>query len=218
MSTQQRIHLISGLGADEKVFSNLDLQGYTTSYVPWLTPHKKERITAYAARMAEQINDPAPVILGVSFGGMMGIEISKLLPVQKLFIVSSIKTVRELPRWMRVVGAMQLNKFLPTKSYKYTEKVDNNRLGVSTAEEKEMVRAYRRNANPVYVEWAINEVLNWKNDWHPETIVHIHGDNDRIFPVKKIGDAHVLKGGTHMMIYNRASEIASIVRTSLQTM
>jgi hypothetical protein len=116
---------------------------------------------------------------------------------------------------MRIVGKMQLNKLLPTKSYKYTEKVDNNRLGVTTDEEREMVRAYRRNADPQYLEWAINEVVNWKNNWQPENIVHIHGDRDKIFPAKKLNGTHIIKEGTHMMIYNRAAEIGEYIGKKL---
>jgi hypothetical protein len=41
--------------------------------------------------------------------------------------------------------------------------------------------------------------------------VHIHGDNDKIFPVKKIKPTHIIEGGTHMMIYNRAKEIGGCV-------
>jgi esterase/lipase len=214
---QHTIHCISGLGADEKVFKNLSVNGFSLQYVHWLKPNKKEKIEAYAARMAAQIKEPSPVILGVSFGGMMGIEIAKLREVKKLFIISSIKSVTELPSWMRVVGKMQLNKLLPTRSYKYTEKVDNNRLGVSTEEEREMVRAYRRNADPQYLEWAINEVVNWKNNWQPENIVHIHGDKDKIFPVKKVNAHYIVKEGTHMMIYNRANEIGTYIEEKLNS-
>jgi esterase/lipase len=212
---EQNIYCISGLGADEKVFTNLSVSGYKLNYVPWLKPKKKEKIEDYAARMAAQISEPAPVLLGVSFGGMIGIEIAKQVAVKKLFIISSIKSVKELPSWMRIVGKMKLNKLLPTKSYKYTEKVDNNRLGVTTEEEREMVRAYRRNADPQYLEWAINQVVNWKNDWQPDQIVHIHGDKDKIFPVKKLQNTHIIKDGTHMMIYNRAKEIGQYIGETL---
>lgn len=209
------IYCISGLGADEKVFRNLHFSRHKLKYIPWLVPEKREKINAYAGRMASFITEESPVLLGVSFGGMMGIEIAKQLPMKKLFIISSIKNSVELPGWMKMVGKMQLNKFLPTKSYKFTEKLDNDRLGVSNEEEKRMVRDYRRNADPIYVNWAINQVLNWKNGWHPDYLVHIHGDKDKMFPIKKINATHVISGGTHMMIYNRAAEIGSYIEKEL---
>jgi len=209
------IYCISGLGADEKVFDRLELNGHELRHIPWLSPTKKETIVEYASRMREAINSPDPVLLGVSFGGMVGIEIAKQIQLEKLILVSSIKNLRELPSWMRLAGQMQLNRLLPIRSYKITRKIDNHRLGVSNKEEEMMVQAYRNAADPVYLTWAVNEVLNWKNDWQPQNIIHIHGDKDKIFPIKKVFADHVIKDGTHLMIYNRAIEISGILRQVL---
>lgn len=209
------IYCISGLGADEKVFCNLRVNGFQLKCIPWLRPYKNEPIDTYAARMSAQIQEPAPLLLGVSFGGMIGIEIAKQRPLSKLIVISSVKSIAELPRWMKLAGRLQLNKMLPIRSYKFTEKIDNHRLGVSSAEERELVRFYRRNADPVYLTWAVNEVLNWKNEWSADTIIHIHGDQDKIFPIKKIRTAHIIKGGTHLMIYNRGKEISACLEELL---
>ncbi|HEY6064138.1 MAG TPA: alpha/beta hydrolase [Chitinophagaceae bacterium] len=209
------IYCISGLGADEKIFANLHIKGYELRYIPWIRPHKKEKIEGYAKRMMEYIKEDSAVLIGVSFGGMMGIEIAKQKPLHKLFIVSSIKSASELPRWMKAAGTLKLDKLLPTRLHRYTEKIDNSRLGVSTKEEKEMVRAYRKNADLVFVDWAISQILNWKNAWQPDNIIHIHGDKDKIFPVKKIHPTCIIKEGTHMMIYNRAGEIGEYIQKEL---
>lgn len=209
------VYCISGLGADEKIFCNLDLDGVELRHIPWLPPHRRENIKEYAVRMAAGIGHHSPVLLGVSFGGMVGIEIARQMQLQKLFVVSSVKSAGELPSWMRLAGALSLHKWLPVRSYKITEKIDNNRLGVSTHEEKEMVAKYRKNADHVYMNWAINEVLNWKNNWQPSCIVHIHGDKDRMFPVKRIKADYIIKNGTHLMIYNRAGEISRIIKKEL---
>lgn len=207
----ERIYCISGLGADEKIFANLQVPGYELVHLPWLRPEKGERKETYAGRMAANINTPDPILLGVSFGGMIGIEIAKQLPLKQLFIVSSVKDTSELPGWMKWVGRLRLNKVLPVKSNRLTEGLDNRQLGVSNAEELAMVRHYRKMADHVYINWAINEVLNWKNGWQPERIVHIHGTKDRMFPVKKIRNAQLIDGGTHLMIHNRAPEIAAVI-------
>src|SRR5262245_48050637 len=115
---KQVIYCISGLGADEKAFSNLRLNGYELKYIPWLRPHKREKIEEYAKRMSASIQHDSPILLGLSFGGMIGIEIAKQMPLQKLIIVSGIKSTSELPRWMKVAGVLYLNRLLPTRSYK----------------------------------------------------------------------------------------------------
>jgi pimeloyl-ACP methyl ester carboxylesterase len=212
---KKHIYCISGLGADEKIFTNLHIKGYELKYIPWIRPHKKERIESYAKRMSEHIKEDSPVLLGVSFGGMMGLEIAKQMPLRKLIIISSVKSGTEMPRWMKAAGKLKLDKLLPVKLHKYTEKIDNARLGVSTKEEKEMVRAYRKNADLVFVDWAISQIVNWKNAWQPGNIIHIHGDRDKIFPVKRIQSGFIIKDGTHMMIYNRAVEISEYIQKEL---
>lgn len=213
---KETIYCISGLGADEQIFKNLQLQQYELRYLPWIKPQKNEGIQDYARRMVAPVKELHPIIAGVSFGGVMGIEIAKLLPLKKLFIISSIKSREEMPAWMRWAGSMKLNKVVPVKSYQLTQPIEHHRLGVSTEDEKIMVRRYRRSADPFYIQWAIHEILNWKNDWQPHHLVHIHGDSDRIFPIKKIRATHIIQKGTHMMIYNRAAEVAACMEKELQ--
>ena len=50
-------------------------------------------------------------------------------------------------------------------------------------------------------------MLNWKNDWQPYPIYHIHGDADNIFPIKRIKTDYVVKNAGHFMIMNKAGEV-----------
>jgi pimeloyl-ACP methyl ester carboxylesterase len=201
------IYCISGLGADERIFSNLRPVGYTLKYIPHVLPGSQESIRTYAARLAESIKEDNAILLGVSFGGMLAIEISKIKPLQRLIIVSGIKSSNELPRWMKMVGKLKLNKVLPVRSYKFTERIDNKRLGITTDEERELARSLRQAADRGYIEWGVNEIFNWTNDWIPDNVAHIHGEKDRIFPVSKIKADYIIKGATHLMVYNRADEV-----------
>ena len=203
-----RIYCISGLGTDEKIFRNLSVPGYELEHIPWLTPNNKETIIDYAKRMMVFITDAHPVILGVSFGGMIAIEIAKMREVKKIILISSIKTTSEMPSWMKIAGRLKLHKIFPVRSNKLTEKFDDAQLGVSNVEEKILVDHYRKITDPVYQSWAIDKVLNWRNHSYPHTIVHIHGDKDKVFPIRKIRSTYVIEGGSHIMILNKAQQIS----------
>jgi pimeloyl-ACP methyl ester carboxylesterase len=203
------IYCISGLGADERIFANIRLNDYQLVHIPWIRLEKKDTIQSYAARLAELIKEDNAILMGVSFGGMLGIEIARRRPLRKLIVISAIKSSSEMPGWMRVAGKLRLNHFLPTGSFKFTERIDNKRLGITTPEEIQMVRSYRQTADRRHLEWGINEILNWKNNWIPDNIIHIHGELDKVFPIRKIKEAHVVKGATHMMIYNRADDVSN---------
>lgn len=205
------IYCISGLGADEKAFSNLTIKDHTMVYLPWLQPLPGEAIEQYAKRMSADIKEANPILLGLSFGGMMSIEISKILPVSKIIIVSSVKSISEIPAWMRHSGKMGLNKFISMRGYKVIEPIQNFILGISTAEEKAMIRRYRKKEHLVYTNWAVNAAINWRNNWQPPVLFHIHGDNDNLFPIKNIAPTHIVKGGGHFMIMNKAAEVSRFI-------
>ena len=210
------IYCISGLGADEGAFSRLKITGYQLVYLPWLLPEKKESIRDYALRMSVGIKEDNPIIMGLSFGGMMAIEIAKLLPVAKIILISSIKTTDELPNWMKRIASLNLNKIFPMRSRKILEPVQNRFLGITNnSEEIIMVRNYRKNAPIIYTTWAINEVVNWRNDFMHPSIFHIHGDNDKMFPIKNLLPSYIVKGGGHFMIMNKAEEVSAYVNSIL---
>jgi pimeloyl-ACP methyl ester carboxylesterase len=211
------IHCISGLGTDEKIFSNLSIPGYQLRFLSWITPEKNEPIAAYAKRMTRQLAENDPVILGVSFGGIMAIEMAKHVSIDRLFLVSTVKSSQEIPNWMKWTARLHIHHFVPAQLYKRAGRIGNWRLGVTNQEERALVNAYRRSSDPVYVKWAINEILRWKNNWIPANTMHIHGDSDKIFPLKRIRNSVVLKNASHFMIYNRAKEISEYIDKAMQS-
>jgi len=207
----KNMYCISGLGADERAFERLNVNGCSLCYLEWIAPKPNENLTSYAGRMLSQIAEEDPVILGLSFGGIIAIEIAKQIAVKKLILVSSVKTYNEIPRWMRIAGTLSLHKLIPIRSNRITEKADDRRMGIETAEEKNFVDSYRKKADPKYVDWAVDQILNWKNFWVPDNAFHIHGEKDRMFPLRNIQPTHVIKNGTHIMILNKADEVSACI-------
>lgn len=82
---KKRIYILNGLGADERVFQLLDFSDFSPIFIQWIIPEQNESIENYASRLLQQIDTPNPLILGLSFGGMMATEISKLIDVENLF-------------------------------------------------------------------------------------------------------------------------------------
>jgi hypothetical protein len=78
-----------------------------------------------------------------------------------------------------------------------------------------MVRTYRRNAPQPYVNWAIDQVLRWENQWQPPNLFQIHGDADRMFPVRNLSPTHVIRNGGHLMIINKAAEVNAALKEIL---
>lgn len=217
--SSRKIFCIPGFGADDKIFSNLEIRDSELIFINWLVPEKNESLTSYVSRMAAHIDEENAIIIGVSFGGMIALEIAKTKSVKQIFLISSVKNRSELPLHYKMIGRMQLNKLFPVKKIHTNEKyyaVANKRLGAVTDEEKAFANTYRKNANLIYINWSCNQILNWNNKVFPKNIIHIHGDADQIFPIKNIRANHIIKGGTHMTVLNRAPEVSKIINQHLE--
>ena len=101
------------------------------------------------------------------------------------------------------------------RSHKILEPLQNYNLEATAREEKEMAIAFRENVSPAYLDWAINQELNWKNSWQPASLYHIHGNADRLFPIKKINAHFVINNAGHLMIMNKSKELSQFLNTIL---
>ncbi len=207
------VYCISGIGADERVFSKLDLPGCEIHPIKWIMPFRNESMKNYAVRLAAQIKHAEPVLIGVSFGGMMAVELSKLFPFKKVILISSARKADELPLWMKVCGALKLNKiFPPPRKNKFFIPVENYFLGPQTPEEEAIIDAFRQSVSRRFLNWSIDKILNWGNMTVPANIVLILGNKDKFFPFRKAKPDHVIAGGTHFMVYNKAGEINPLLQ------
>jgi pimeloyl-ACP methyl ester carboxylesterase len=217
----RHLYCISGLGADERIFCKLQVPGSTFHFIRWIQPRAGENISDYAGRLCNQIDHDHPIILGVSFGGMMAIELAKVRQAEKVILISSVKSPSELPRWMKLCGRLKFDKILPSKPLhtirplKALRPVQNYFLGAESEEEKLIANEFRDTVDPIYLRWSINQVLNWRNEWLPQSIYHLHGEKDHIFPLKHVKPTHVIPNAGHFMVMNKYNQISEILRKIL---
>ena len=88
------LYLIPGTGADHRFFSRLQLDA-NTQVIKWTEWGNAQTIREYAEVLSLQINTEEPFgILGVSFGGMLAVEMSKFLDPEKLILMPSVLIFR----------------------------------------------------------------------------------------------------------------------------
>ena len=81
-----QIYFMPGLGANPRIFEHISLpkDRFEIHLLEWKIPvSENESIQDYAQRIAYEIKHQNPVLLGVSFGGVLVQEISKLLLLRK---------------------------------------------------------------------------------------------------------------------------------------
>ncbi len=213
----ERIYCISGLGADARVFNNLKIAGAELVPVSWPHYDQHDDMACYAQKLIYQINDKEPTIIGVSFGGMLSVEIAKQVKIKKAFLVSSAKTQFELPHVGKFVRRLANMHIIPVGLFKHFHKPMYDRFGVTKPDEKKLMQSIMNDTDNGFVKWAMNALINWRNDTIPENIVHIHGTIDKMIPPENVKPNYWIENGTHFMVYNRADEISAIITKHLNS-
>ncbi len=213
--TNKKIYLFSGLGADERAFQNLDFGTFYVHFIRWIPPGKNETISDYAKRIRAQITDENPILLGLSFGGMLAVEISKQISFDRLILLASAKVSAEIPPYFRLAGKIRLQVLIPTVWLKRPSRLLYWLFGTKTAWERDLLKQILADTDPIFLEWALRQIATWKNDSVPQHVFHIHGTADRILPIKFIKSDVQLDNAGHFMTLNRADELSLLIRKYL---
>jgi pimeloyl-ACP methyl ester carboxylesterase len=208
----QTVYFISGLGADERAFRFLDLGFCNPVFIRWIDPLPGENITGYAARLRGQIRDELPVIVGLSFGGMIGVEIAKQIPVKQLILLSSAKSGREIPFYLRYLRYLPLHRVVTASFLRKANELAYRLMGISNRKDKVVFREMINSADDRLLLWAVNQIIHWKNRAPIPGAVHIHGTADIMLPYRYVQADHTITGGEHLMLIMHSAEVSVLLR------
>lgn len=208
-----KVYFISGLGADERVYQFLDLPGIDKTYIQWITPKKNEPLRDYAIRLSEQIDWQHEVVLiGMSFGGLVAQEIASVHKCRKVIIISSVKSPTEysLPlSFARLTGVYRL---VPPSLLKWSTRfIADYYFSTQSKEESRLLHQIIQDTDMTFLAWAIQKLMQWQGAPAPLNLVHIHGNQDHIFPIKPIKNAISIDLGGHFMIVNKSKQMSVLL-------
>ena len=217
-TTKTHIYFVPGLAASSKIFEYLQFpeEKFELHFLEWILPlSENEPIEAYALRMANFVKKDQPVLVGVSYGGIMVQEMSKHLKPKKVILVSSIKSNKELPKRLKVIQKTKIYKLFPAHAIKNIEGFFKYAFGDYAKKRVKIYKEYLSVRDETYLKWAIYNVLHWNQKKPMENLIHIHGVDDEIFPIKHIKNCITIEKGTHIMILQKAKKISKIIIDSL---
>lgn len=212
----KKVYILSGLGADERVFRHLDLQDWEVTFITWIPPYKHETITAYALRISEQVKHQHSVLIGLSFGGIVATELAKHIAVEKLILISSMKTKAEIPALYRMAGKLYLQRMIPYHFLKKDHLLNRWLFGVIKKNDRELFERILADTDIDFLKWAVDVIVTWKNtQLHPQ-IYHIHGTRDKLLPYKNTHNAIAIANGGHLMVLDKARQVSDALKQIIQ--
>jgi esterase/lipase len=170
---------------------------------------------SYARKFLPQINTSEPFcLLGVSFGGMLCTELSKIISPQKVFLISTSKLRKELPWFIRLMKHIPLHKLISETSHRKMAYQGRWLIGFGKAYIPEflgMVDSMTDN----YFKHCIQIIVSWNNEELPQNAVHIHGNADNLLWYKYVSANYTIENGSHAMVLFQAEEVNGIIKNEI---
>ena len=212
------LYFISGLGADKRIFQNLVLpEVFKICYIEWVTVSENESMESYCRRLSSQINTQEPFsLVGLSFGGVISIELSKFLSPVQTVLISSFCFKKEVPWFYILLGNSGIYKILPPRILLKPNNIAFRLFGAYKPGIRNLLKNILEDTDPAFFEWAFRQLFAWDNHWKPANLLRIHGTADKILPYKEIMHAIPVDGGEHLMVYSKSAIVSRILAEKLQ--
>jgi len=199
------VYFMPGLAASSSIFERIMLPSDTFEMVllEWELPLENETLSSYAQRISNKVTLENPVLVGVSFGGILVQEMAKFLDVRNIIIISSVKSSLEFPTTLKLAKTTKAYKLLPTNLISNIENLAKFSFGEKVNQRLKLYQKFLAVRDKKYLDWAIEKIILWDRLEIDPSVIHIHGDADEVFPIKNISKCIVVKGGTHIMILTK---------------
>jgi len=216
MSEDLPILLLSGMGADERLFAPQRAEFPNLRVPAWIDPLPGESLRFYAARLARRVDPGRPCLVGgASFGGIVALEMAPHLQARACVLIASVRSPDELPwgwRALRVVTA-----FSPEHLGIAAGLVARYLAPSLPTETRQRLQRLSR-PKAAFVRWASWAVSQW---WPSPAarrvqVFHIHGALDRTLPVWYTRPDVVVPRGGHLLPRTHAAEVNCFLRENLE--
>ncbi len=210
---QTNIYLLSGQGADERLFKNLVFdEQYCVNYIEYTTPTFETSLKEYACTLSKQIDTSQPyVLLGVSLGGMLATEMCDFMSPQKTIIIASAKNTNELPRTFNFQKKVPLYKLVGRRNVKWGARFLQPIVEPNRRFESETFKAMLKDKDPEFLLRTIPMIMKWERTQSCQEIIHIHGTKDNTIPAKNVKCDYIIEGGSHMMTLIQSAKVNAIL-------
>ncbi len=199
------VFLLPGLGATCDLFADYQLP-FPTCAVEYPAPHSQTMgLPEYALQLiSENGIRSGDSLIGVSLGGMLCIEIARLVPIRKLTLISSCTDSRHIRPFIRRLHP--LSRLIP---WRLIQRAPFPSCILSQSRRRAL--AMLRIADADFIPWACVNAAVWQCPAHQPDIVQIHGDKDPVFPISRQTIHHTISGGDHLMVLSHRQEIEAIL-------
>ncbi len=215
---KMNVYFLSGLGADERVFSKLKLDTvkFNIVNIKWIKPERKETLESYARRLTAQMDTTRPCqLVGLSFGGMLASVLSEIVHPKQIIIISSTSTAIPVSGFNRGLIKFLLMSPFAGPVLKSANSFTYKYFGADTQELKDLLKQILKDTDTRFLKWALTRISSWNHPEKVQNLYHIHGTADKLIPIKLVKPDVEVPGGGHLMIYKEHEVISELLNKRL---
>lgn len=213
-----RLILFPGLGADERMFENLDGMGFPPVTPRHLVPEKGEILSNYAIRVANWLAIKGDdVVGGSSFGGMLASAIARQRTVRGLVLIGS--AVDSAGMKGRGVALM---RFLPARLLRpllNSDRLLDRVFAPESAEVRSLAQAMMRDApEPLLLRGGRMMSAYRPDEKVPCPVFAIHGSQDPVMRPPPVEDCRLIPDAGHGIAWTHGSRVGAFLQHAMDVL
>ena len=207
-----------GMGVDRRLFGPQWAAGLEFESPPMPMPARGDTMADYARRIRDQLALDGPCVVGgVSFGGMVACELSRITPARCVLLIASCSDGKAIPSYTRVIEWVSriVPDFLIRPRAAVSARMMARMEGLSD-EEYQLLRVMVTETEVTKLRRFARMILNWKAPpSYPCPIHQIHGARDLVIPLGRVRPEAIVAGGGHLINMTHSKEVNAFVARHL---
>lgn len=180
----------------------------------WPAFEANDSLAGIARRLRPQVREAEPhVLVGVSMGGMVAQELALLTRPRMVVLISSWTGPGEWPMFVRISARLGLHRVIRAWSMRAVWPL-KRLLDPRERTIDELLFAMARAQSARQIRRGTGAIMRWQGSRWDGPMVRIHGDRDRVTPLRFPVD-HLVPGGQHIMVLTRAGQVSAILNEVL---
>jgi pimeloyl-ACP methyl ester carboxylesterase len=163
---------------------------------------QSRRFESGACSTASELHINEPFDLGgSSFGGMVALELARHLSPRHVFLFGSCRSPHSVARSLRTLR--RLAPAVPDRLLhppRLLRPIVARWFGATSAAHVHLFAEMLAATPTAFIRWASKAVFSWPGVAElPMPIHHVHGDRDRLIPIRRVQPDLVIRGAGHLL-------------------
>lgn len=212
------VYCLHGQGSDTRLFTHfrLDSTAFNLYLITLPMPDCGGNMAQLATKILAEIDTTeAFILVGVSLGGMVAVEINEQFRAQKVVLISSAKSSKEIPFRYRFMHFLPIYRLIPRVLYKVGARLMQPIIEPDRRRQAAIFNAMLSDKNALFLKRSTRLIVDWQRTNSANNIVQIHGTKDHTLPIKKTHSDYTIKNGSHLMMLTEGEQLSALVNQIL---